>query len=289
MPSSVESSSEISDVSDDELMTGEAVALDVRPTGFVLRGAGAAIDFILYLGLWIGLILIISSPAIGRFLSPALMQAVVIVSLVVAIVVAPTTVELLSRGRSLGKLAVGARIVRDDGGAIGFRHAFTRALVGVLEIFLSAGGFAALVALLNPRAKRLGDLIAGTYSQNERIGKYSPPVYGVPVELTEWARTADVAKMPDATARRISQFLASASGFTAQSRIAVARRLAIEASPYVSPLPKVEPELFLAALTAVRRDREFAALTQEKTRLATLAPALDRTPRGFPDRETSPS
>ena len=32
----------------------------------------------------------------------------------------PTAVETLSQGKSLGKLAVGARIVRDDGGSIGF-------------------------------------------------------------------------------------------------------------------------------------------------------------------------
>ena len=33
----------------DELMTGEAVALDLRPTGLVLSAAGAAIDFLVYL------------------------------------------------------------------------------------------------------------------------------------------------------------------------------------------------------------------------------------------------
>ncbi len=284
MSSTVLPGSEYSVVPDDELMTGEAVALDVRPTGFVLRGAGAVIDFLLYLGLWIGFILIISTPAISGMIPPALMRAIVIVALVVCIVVIPTFVELLSRGRSLGKLAVGARIVRDDGGAIGFRHAFTRALVGVLEIFFTFGGFAALVALLNPRAKRLGDLIAGTYSQHERISKYSPPVFGVPDSLEDWVRTADVAKMPDALARRISQFLASASGYTPQSRVAVAHELSLEARPYVSPIPQTEPELFLAAIAAVRRDREFASLTQEKARLAALTPALTRTPREFPER-----
>jgi len=35
---------------DAELMTGEAVGLDLRPTGFVLRAAGAIIDFVVYFG-----------------------------------------------------------------------------------------------------------------------------------------------------------------------------------------------------------------------------------------------
>ncbi len=271
-------------VPDDELMTGEAVALDVRPTGFVLRAAGAAIDFIAYFGLWIVIVIAVTSPLVSALFSSAMLQAIVVVALVLCIVVIPTSVELLSRGRSLGKLAVGARIVRDDGGAIGFRHAFTRALIGVLEIFGTLGGFAALVALLNAKAKRLGDLVAGTYSQNERISRYTPPVYGVPLELTDWARTADVARMPDRTARRISQFLASASGFTPASRTSIAAGLANEAAPFVSPLPNADPELFLAAIAAVRREREFAALQQERQRLAVLAPALSRRPREFPER-----
>lgn len=273
------------DLSEDEMMIGEAVALDVRPTGFVLRAAGAAIDFVVYVGLFVLIAMAVTTTALSGWISQAMLQATMVGALVLCIVIIPVTVELLTKGRSLGKLAVGARIVRDDGGAIGFRHAFARALVGVLEIFMTLGGFAALVALLNPKAKRLGDLIAGTYSQSERVSAYTPPAYGVPLELVEWARTADVAKMPDRTARRISQFLANAGGFTPQSRAAAAFTLAQEAAPYVSPLPAVEPELFLAALTAVRRDREFAALQQEKSRLATLAPSLARMPRDFPVRD----
>ncbi|MEO6941691.1 MAG: RDD family protein [Terrimesophilobacter sp.] len=284
MASSVESSSITSAAPDDELMIGEAVVLDVRPTGFVLRGAGAAIDFILYFGLWLLIVLAVTSPVFSGLFSGAMLQAIIVVALVLCIVVIPMTVELLSHGRSLGKLAVGARIVRDDGGAIGFRHAFTRALTGVLEIFGTLGGFAALVALLNSKAKRLGDLIAGTYSQNERITRYTSPVYGVPVELLEWSRTADVAKMPDRIARRISQFLVSASGYTPTSRISAAQSLAQEAAPYVSPIPNADPELFLAAIAAIRRDREYTALQREKERLANLAPALGRMPRGFPER-----
>ncbi|MFW8745255.1 hypothetical protein, partial [Mesorhizobium japonicum] len=34
----------------DEVLTGEAVALDLRPAGFALRAGGAAIDMIAYFG-----------------------------------------------------------------------------------------------------------------------------------------------------------------------------------------------------------------------------------------------
>lgn len=268
----------------DELITGEAVALNLRPTGYVLRAAGAAIDLIAYFTLFVLLMLALSSELARLLLDDAMLQAGIVVALVTCTVAVPTAVELLSHGRSLGKLAVGARIVRDDGGAIGFRHAFIRALTGVLEIFGTLGGLATLIALFDTRSRRLGDLIAGTYSQHERVSRYTPPVFGVPLELVEWSRTADVARLPDALARRIAQFLASAGGFTPQSRIAVGRELAIEASRFVSPLPGGDPELFLAAVAAVRRDREFAALQHEKRLVGTLSPVLDRLPRDFPDR-----
>ncbi|MBX3099054.1 MAG: RDD family protein [Salinibacterium sp.] len=267
-----------------ELVTGEAVALDLRPQSFILRAAGAMIDYLVYFGAYILIMVMLFTFASQLGLDDALLRTIGVIGLVLCIVVIPVTVELLSQGKSLGKLAVGARIVRDDGGAIGFRHAFIRALLGVFEIYISLGGVAAITGLLNGKAKRMGDLLAGTYSQNERVSKIELPVFGVPVPLIEWSRTADVARMPDALARRTAQFLRQAPGLTPVSRERLSRELAHEVSVYVSPVPIVGAELFLAAVAAVRRDREFAALELEKAGLARLAPALEGTPRGFPDR-----
>lgn len=267
-----------------ELITGEAVALDLRATSFVLRGAGAAIDFIVYMGTFVLAIVLLASFGGSLNLDAAAAAAVQITLLVSCLVVAPITVEILTHGKSLGRLAVGARIVRDDGGAIGFRHAFIRGLTGFIEIFMTFGGLAAIVGLLNSRSKRLGDLLAGTYSQNERVSTIDPPVFGVPVGLIDWARTADVAKMPDALARRVSTFLAHANGFTPATRQRHSRDLANEVSLFVSPVPQVDAELFLAAVAAVRRDRERAALELEKSGLTRLDAALTGMPRQFPDR-----
>ncbi|MFZ2964572.1 MAG: RDD family protein [Rhodoglobus sp.] len=268
-----------------ELVTGEAVALDLRPASFVLRAAGAMIDWLVYFGSYILLAVVFLDVAGQLGLDEAITQAIAVAGLVLAIVVIPTAVETLSQGKSLGKLAVGARIVRDDGGSIGFRHAFIRALTGVFETYITFGGMAAIVALLNGRAKRLGDLVAGTYSQHERVSRIVAPVFGVPVELAEWSRTADVAKLPDALARRVAQFLGQAAAMTPDSRRRLARELANEASIHVSPVPiGVDAELFLAAVAVMRREREFAALELEQAGLRRLAPVLQGMPRGFPDR-----
>jgi uncharacterized RDD family membrane protein YckC len=269
---------------DTRLITGEAVALDLRPASFVLRAAGAAIDFVAYFGLYILITVLTYLLAGVFFLDDAVGAAIGVITLVTCLIAIPTTVELLTHGRSLGKLAVGARIVRDDGGAIGFRHAFIRSLLGLLEIFMSFGGFAALVGLLNDKSKRLGDLVAGTYSQHERVSAITPPTYGVPGVLVEWAKTADVARMPDQLTRRMAQFLRQATRLTPASRARLARELATEASIYVSPLPEVDAELFVAAVAAMRREREFAALQGEERRLELLGPALTGLPHGFPKR-----
>lgn len=267
------------------LVTGEAVALDLHPTGFVLRAAGAIIDFLVSIGLFVLLELAITSPLLsGLLLDSASEAAATVAALVFSIVVVPTVVETATRGKSLGRLVVGARIVRDDGGAIGFRHAFIRALTGSIELYSTLGGFAAMVALLNSRSKRLGDLLAGTYSQNERLPRIVEPAFSVPATLVPWSRTADVARMPDALSRRITQFLTQAAHLTPPARQRLAAELAREASGWVSPVPPGDPELFLAAVTVLRREREAEAFRLEAERLRLLQPVLAGLPHGFPDR-----
>ena len=267
-----------------QLITGEAVALDLRASGFVLRAAGTIIDYLLYFGCYIAIVLTTMSVASQFGIDQALLTAISVAGLVLCLVVIPTAVETISHGKSLGKLAIGSRIVRDDGGSIGLRHAFIRSLTGVFEIFMTFGGMAAIVALLNGRAKRLGDLVAGTYSQNERVSKLVTPVYGVPVPLLAWSLTADAATLPDALARRVAAFLAQAAALTPATRERLSRELADEVSVFVSPVPSGSAELFLAAVVSLRRDRESAALGLERAALQRLAPVLGGLPRGFPDR-----
>src|SRR6478735_3590266 len=95
-----------------DLVTGEAVTLDVRPASYLLRASGTIIDWVLSMSVMLGGIVLLV--ATGGGLDDALLRALVILILVFGMVVLPTTVELATRGRSLGRLAAGARIVRDD-------------------------------------------------------------------------------------------------------------------------------------------------------------------------------
>ena len=272
------------DHSDDLLVTGEAVALDVRPASFILRAAGTMIDVAASVLLVLLAVLLVTLWQDATGADDAISQAVILSSVVLSIVIVPTVVETLSHGRSLGKLAIGARVVRDDGGSISLRHALIRSLTGVLELYGTFGGLAILVSLLNPRAKRLGDLLAGTYSQHERVPRLTSTAQPLPPGLESWALVADVARLPDRLSRRIAQFLAEAPRMAPDARARHAASLAAEAAPFVSPVPPVPHEVLLLGIAALRRDREARALALEAARLARLAPALTGLPHGFPER-----
>lgn len=246
------------------------MAIDVQPVGFLLRALGALIDMLLgfaVFALWIFIRIWLLDAGV---LDEATDRIAVISAFVVSFVVLPITIEVALKGRSLGKLAVGGRVVRVDGGAAGFRHAFIRALLGVLEIYMTFGGLAVLTGAFTARSQRLGDLVAGTYSQRVRTPALIAHTPVLPVALTGWAQIADVARMPDRLARRISQFLQSAPRMIPTARARVAHDLVSDASPYVSPMPQAPAEDVLVAITVLRRERERRALESADRRAEKL-------------------
>src|SRR5918993_4116894 len=111
------------EIHQDEVLTGEAVALDVQPVGVFLRALGTLIDVILAVIVFI-LFALVTSWLIGESVLDVVALPILTVTVIVTVtVVLPTVVETMTRGRSLGKLAVGGRIVRTDGGGAGFPQA----------------------------------------------------------------------------------------------------------------------------------------------------------------------
>ncbi|GAA2004145.1 RDD family protein [Microbacterium ulmi] len=272
------------EIRQDEVLTGEAVALDVQPLGFFLRALGAFIDVVVGIALFLLFLLVAGFLTAQGVVDAGLQQAMTIVVVVLVTIVVPTVVETATRGRSLGKLAVGGRVVRTDGGSSGFRQAFIRAVVGVLEIWLTAGAVAAVVGAFTRRSQRLGDLLAGTYAERTRTPKLPAPASGIPPVLLPWSTVADVARLPDRLARRTAQFAQNAEKMAPAARARVAASLAADVATHVSPVPAVDAETFLRAVVAVRRDRELRALVLESQRVAALTAGATGAPRGFPDR-----
>lgn len=257
----------------DDLVTGEAVALDLPHAGVGLRMLSGAIDIAVGYSVFIAL-QILADLLVGGT-DDALTVAIITVGTIAAVVGLPTTMETLTRGKTLGHLALGLRTVRDDAGPISFRQALTRALVGVVELYLFEGIPALFCAVISSKGKRLGDLLAGTYVVRDRQRIALPPPAAMPPHLAGWASTADLAPLPDQLAVAVRQFLARVDTFTPVVRDQLGQRLLEESLPYVSPAPPPgnHPVYVLSAMLAERRVRDTARLQREAALRARLLPA----------------
>lgn len=251
-------------VTSDDLVTGEAVALDLPPAGLGVRIASGAIDLAVALVLLLLALLLYTVAALQT--DDALLAVAFIGTLITVLLVFPTTIETLTRGRSLGKLALGLRTVRDDAGPITFQHAFTRALIGVVEIYLLTGTPAFFTALVNGRGKRLGDLAAGTYVVRDRVTLVLPPPPTMPPTLAGWARSADVSGLPSGLALAVRQYLGRLPTMDSVSRERVGAALWEQVAPHVAPPPPADapPAAVLSAVAATRRERDQARLARER-------------------------
>lgn len=254
-------------IADDDIITGEAVAVEVVPASFGSRMLSGLIDAAV-LGISFFLLLLATAWTATRLNIGLHMAGPALIALLVTnFVFIPTLIETLTRGRSLGKLALGLQVVRDDGGPIRFRHAFIRALVGVGEIWLVAGMVAVLVSLFNRRGKRAADLLAGTYAASTRAARRTAPIV-MPPELAQWASRADIRRLPDGLALHVRTFLSRTTTLHGGARERLGTQLSAEVSKFVAPAPPphTHPERFLAAVSAERRNRDFQVLEVEKLR-----------------------
>src|SRR5258708_25743761 len=128
-----------------------------------------AIDLMVQFFLLVVVLVAAGAAMAGGGLDSASGGAVGLAGIVLIIVGYPAIFETLTRGRSLGKLALGLRVVSDDGGPERFRQALVRALTGVLEFWIFFGIPALLASLLSSRGKRLGDMFAGTFVIQARL------------------------------------------------------------------------------------------------------------------------
>jgi len=131
-------------------------------------------------------------------------------------------------------------------------EAFTRALVGVVEIWLLLAIPALVSGLVSAKGKRLGDYAAGTYVVRERVRMTIPPPPAMPPALAGWAVGADIARLPDGLAMAVRQFLGRAAGLSPASRASIAAELQAEVLRHVAPPPPAgsHPEMVLTAVIA---------------------------------------
>ena len=243
----------------EQVVTGDAVVLDVQIAQLPVRALSAMIDVtVVFIAYIIGVVL--WATTLTQF-DNALSAAVLVIFTVLALVGYPIAFETSTRGRSLGKMALGLRVVSEDGGPERFRQALFRALAGVIEIWTFAGGPAVICSLLSPKGKRLGDVFAGTVVISERAPRLTPPPT-MPPQLAWWASSLQLSGLGADQAELARQFLSRASQLDARVRDQMAYRITSEVVAQISPPPPpgTPPPLVLAAVLAERHQRELARL-----------------------------
>jgi uncharacterized RDD family membrane protein YckC len=244
------------DATTPEVVTGEAVALDLRLARAGSRALAFGIDAIA-----VGALLLLSTLIIGHFVTfnDAAAAAAVALTMIVVILVGYSTLwETLTRGRSLGKLALGLRVVRDDGGPTRFRQAFVRGLCGMFELYLLFGSVALIASLLSHRGKRVGDVLAGTVVLQERVPSRDRVPIFMPPPLAGWAATADLSRVSDSLALSARQYLNRARELTPAAGAQMEAQLAGSVAAVIAPPPPPGTPgwALLAAVIAERRRRD---------------------------------
>ena len=263
-----------------QLVTGEAVALELRTAALPSRVVAGLLDGVLQLLLLLAVGGI--ATAVSFDVSGAAAAALGILVLVLVLIGYPVAFETLLRGRTPGKAAMGLRVVRDDGGPIGFRQALVRGLAGA---FLERPGVllflgAIVTMLLDDRNKRIGDLLAGTVVLQERVAARGGAVAEMPPQLAGWAAGLNLRRLPDGLALSVRQFVSRADQLTDAAREELGGRLVHAVTDAVGPPPPGTPGwAVLAAVLAERRRRESERLAGPPVRTdPPPAPALPPPP-----------
>jgi uncharacterized RDD family membrane protein YckC len=242
-----------------EVVTGDAVVLDVPIAQLPVRAVGALIDIaVIVIGYLVALML--WAAALTQF-DEAVTAAIMVIFTVLVFVGYPLVFETATRGRSVGKMVMGLRVVSDDGGPERFRQALFRALASVVEIWMLLGSPAVICSMLSPKAKRIGDIFAGTVVISERGPKLGPPPV-MPPSLAWWAASLQLSGLGAEQAEVARQFLSRAAQLDPQLRDQMAYRIAGDVLSRVAPPPPpgTPPQLVLAAVLAERHRRELARL-----------------------------
>jgi uncharacterized RDD family membrane protein YckC len=266
-----------------EVVTGEAVVLDVPVARFPSRMVAALLDMVVQLS-------VLAAVLVGTFLvitpdDSAVAAGISVTAYALVVIGYTTAFETLSRGLTLGKMAFGLRVVSDDGGPERFRQALVRSLTGVIEIWSIVGAPIGLVtSIVSAKGKRLGDMFAGTYVIQERSprrARLAPVFTVVPPPLLGWAQVAQTARLSDQTAEAAGSYLRRYYELTEAARADLGQQLASAVLAQVSPPPPLgtPPAAYLAAVLAIRRDHEHARLAGQQRLLQEAPPAWFGTPQ----------
>lgn len=160
--------------------TPEGVALHLHPAGVMPRAAAWAIDFVLRVGAAFTLAVLLG--LLGQTgLGLNLLAIFALMWLY------PVLFEVLRDGQTIGKRAVGLRVVHANGTPVGWLASIVRNLLRTVDMLPVLYGFGVVAGLLDPQGRRLGDMVAGTLVIHAARAPAAAPIPEVPALWPEQA------------------------------------------------------------------------------------------------------
>jgi uncharacterized RDD family membrane protein YckC len=151
-----------------DIDTPERVRLSCRLAGPAQRAAAYVLDLLLR----IAIVMAVGVAAMGAGVGGEDLSGVGTGLLLVAIFLTEwgyyVFCELLMNGQSIGKRAFGLRVVKTDGLPIGLGESVLRNLLRAADFLPTFHVVGALAMSLDPRFRRLGDMVAGTLVISEQ-------------------------------------------------------------------------------------------------------------------------
>ncbi len=243
------------------VVTPEAVLLELDTAGVGTRAAAAAIDLLLQFSLLVIVFVLLAVVVKANETAAITLGAVAVFA---ALVAYPWLCEWLLRGRTVGKMAMGLRVVTVDGAPIGFSHAAIRAMLGLVDFWVPPGGALAMLLVLGTaRNQRLGDLVAGTLVLAERRTSETTTRavwFTVPTGWDDYVTKLDTGRVTPEQYRLLRAFVLRTPTLQPGARYALASGLC-EGLGRRSGLPMpagVTPDVWVLVVAAAHQRRTHA-------------------------------
>jgi uncharacterized RDD family membrane protein YckC len=184
-----------------QVETPEGIALRLRPAGMLPRAAAWALDLAIRLAvLWMLSILLLALGETG--------MGLYLIALFAVFWIYPVLFEVLRDGQTIGKKAMGLRVVHANGTPVTWIASIVRNLMRVVDMLPLVYGFGFIAGLIDPRGRRLGDMVAGTLVVHVEKPQLHIAAPNVPVLYTPVALSSDEKAAIVAFAERAQQLTA---------------------------------------------------------------------------------
>jgi uncharacterized RDD family membrane protein YckC len=214
-----------------EIETPEGISLRLRAAGALPRAQAWMVDALLrLLMLFVAMIPLSLFGKGGNGLAMLLMFALLWAYSVAC--------EVWLGGQTLGKRALGLRVVNADGTPVTWLPSVVRNLLRVVDVLPGVYGVGLVSSLIDPHARRLGDIVAGTmviHANELPAGQQVPAIAAIPLPVVlavdEQAALVEFAERAgQLTVQRQEELANLLTPLTGQSDTAAIRQLVAHAN-----------------------------------------------------------